>query len=116
MTTSVRKVQLGTVHSSKLPSLLVFIRERTFGQHRRAWRWQLGAARPHCGYLDIYISQKIRLCKGDFESKFQTSVQASIMNFLVRKFKFLQLIFLLFLAGVVKSTAFCTQLLLFQKD
>ena len=30
---------------------------------------------PHCSYLDIYISQKIRLCEGDFESKFQTSVQ-----------------------------------------
>ena len=40
-------------------------------------------ASAHCSYLDIYISQKIRLCKGDFEGKFQTSVQASIMNFLV---------------------------------
>ena len=67
----------------------------------------------HCSYLDIHISQKIRLCEDDFEGKFQTSVQASIMNFLIWKFRFIILIFLLFLAGVVKSTAFCTQLLLF---
>ena len=30
----------------------------------------------HTTYLDIYISQKIRLCEGDFEGKFQTSIQA----------------------------------------
>ena len=68
----------------------------------------------HCSYFVIYISQKIRLCKGNFEGKFQTSVQAScsIMNFLVWKFRFLKLIFLLF---VVKSTVFSTQLLLFHK-
>ena len=33
-------------------------------------------------YLDIYISQNIRLCKGDFEGQFQTSLQARIMIFL----------------------------------
>jgi hypothetical protein len=68
----------------------------------------------HCSYFVIYISQKIRLCKGNFEGKFQTSVQAScsIMNFLVWKYRFLKLIFLLF---VVKSTVFSTQLLLFHK-
>ena len=69
----------------------------------------------HCSYLDIHISQKIRLCNGDFEDKFQASVQASIMNILIWKFNFIMLIFLLFFAGVVKSTAFCTQLLLFRK-
>ena len=68
----------------------------------------------HCSYLDIYISQKISLCNGDFEGKFQTNTQASIMNFLIWKWKFIILIFLLFLAGVVKYTAFCTLLLLFQ--
>jgi hypothetical protein len=31
--------------------------------------------RAHCSYLEIYISQKIRLCNGDFEGKFQASVQ-----------------------------------------
>jgi hypothetical protein len=40
--------------------------------------------KPHCSYLDIYISQKIRLFKGYFEGKFQTSIQASsIMIFLI---------------------------------
>jgi hypothetical protein len=28
----------------------------------------------HCSYLDIYISQNISLCKGDFEGQFQTSL------------------------------------------
>ena len=33
----------------------------------------------HCSYLDNYISQNIRFCKGDFEGQFQTSLQARIM-------------------------------------
>ena len=33
----------------------------------------------HCNYLGIYISQNIRLYKGDFEGQFQTSLQARIM-------------------------------------
>ena len=36
----------------------------------------------HCSYLDIYISQNIRLCKGDFAGKFQTILQAKGINFL----------------------------------
>ena len=58
----------------------------------------------------VYISQKIRVCKGDFEGNFHTSVPASIFW----KFRSIIHIFLLFFAGVVKSTAFCTLLLLFQ--
>ena len=69
----------------------------------------------HCSYLDIYISQNIRLCKGDFEGQLQTSLEARIMYFLNWKFIFIIIIFLLFFAGIVKSTAFCTLLLLFQK-
>ena len=66
---------------------------------------------PHdCSYLNIYISQKIRLCVIDLESQFQTSLQASIINFLTQKFNSIILIFLLFFAGIVKSTVFvhCT--------
>ena len=37
----------------------------------------------HCIYLVIYISQKIKLCEGDLEGQFQTSLQAIIMNFLI---------------------------------
>ena len=33
--------------------------------------------------------KKIRLCEGDFEGKFQTSVQNSIINFLIWKFRFI---------------------------
>jgi hypothetical protein len=40
-------------------------------------------ATAHCSYLDIYISQKIRLCKGDFEGKFQFNLQAKLLNVLV---------------------------------
>ena len=63
---------------------------------------------PHCSYLAIYISQKIRLCVVDFEGQFQTSLQAESINFLISKFKSIIPIFLLFFAGIVKSTAFCT--------
>ena len=69
----------------------------------------------HCSYLDIYISQNIRLCKGNFEGEFQTTLQAKGINFFIWKFRFIILIFLLFLAEFVKSTAFCTLLLLFQR-
>jgi hypothetical protein len=69
----------------------------------------------HCVYLDIYISQNIRLCKGDFEGKFQTILQAKGINFLIWKFRFIILIFLLVFAEFVKSTAFYTLLLLFQR-
>jgi predicted membrane metal-binding protein len=69
----------------------------------------------HCSYLDIYISRKIRLCVVDFVGKFQTNLPAKPINFLVWKFKSIILIFLLFFAEFVKSTAFYTLLLLFQK-
>ena len=57
-------------------------------------------AKTHCSYLYIYISQNIRLCKGDFEGQFQTTLQAKGINFLIWKFRFIILIFLLFFAGV----------------
>ena len=58
--------------------------------------WSTGGSRAHCSYLEIYISQKISLCKGDFEGKFQTSVQTSIINFLIWKFRFIIINILLF--------------------
>jgi len=58
----------------------------------------------HCSYLDIYISQKIRLCVVDLEGKVQTNVQAKLLNFLVWKFKLIILIFLLFFSEFVKSS------------
>jgi hypothetical protein len=69
----------------------------------------------HCSYFDIYISQKIRLCIVDLEDKFQTNLQAKPITFLVWKFKYITLIFLLFFAEFVKFTAFYKLLLLFQK-
>ena len=76
-------------------------------------RWNLICA--HCSYLEIYISRKIRSCVVDLEDKFQTNLQAKLLNFLVWKFKSIILIFLLFFAEFVKSTAFYTLLLLFQR-
>ena len=75
-----------------------------------------GDMASHCSYLDIYISQKIRLFVVDLEEvKFQTNLQAKLINFLVWKFKSIIWIFLLFFAEFVKSTAFYTLLLLFQR-
>ena len=48
----------------------------------------------HCSYLDIYISQNIRLCKGDFEGKFQTILQPKGIIFFIWKFRFIILLFL----------------------
>ena len=36
----------------------------------------------YCSYLNIYISQNIRLCKGDFEGKFKTILQPNGIIFL----------------------------------
>ena len=69
----------------------------------------------HCSYLDIYISRKIRFCVVDLEGKFQTNLQAKLLNFLVWKFRSITPIFLLFFAEFVKSSAFYTLLLLFQR-
>jgi hypothetical protein len=69
----------------------------------------------HCNYLDIHISQKIRLFKGDFEDKFQFNLQAKSITFLGWKFRSITIIFLLFFAEFVKSTAFYTLLVLFQR-
>ena len=77
--------------------------------------WFNSQPTAHCSYLDIYISQNIRLCKCDFEGKFQTILQAKGINFFIWKFRFIILIFLLVFAEFVKSTAFCTLLLLFQR-
>ena len=77
------------------------------------WIQILMSTNTHCSYLDIYISQNIRLWKGDFEGKFQPNLQAKAINFFIWKFRFILLIFLLFFAEFVKSTAFYTLLLLF---
>ena len=59
--------------------------------------------------------KKIRLCNGDFEDNFQFNLQAKSITFLGWKFKSAILNFLLFFAKFVKSTAFYTLLLLFQR-
>ena len=63
----------------------------------------------HCSYLDIYISQNIRLY---FKQAYRPGLHMIIF---IWKFISIIPIFLLFFAGVVKSTAFCTLLLLFQR-
>ena len=63
---------------------------------------------PHCSYLNIYISQNIRLCKGDFEGKFQTILLAKVIIFFIWKFRFIIFIFPLVFAEFVKSAAFYT--------
>ena len=60
----------------------------------------------HCSYLDIYISQKIRLCVVDLEDKSQTNLQAKLLNFLVWKFKSVILIFFYFLQKLLNSVLF----------
>ena len=52
---------------------------------------------------------------GDLKGQFQTSLQVKVIIFLNWKFRSIILIFFLFFAGIVKSSAFCTLLLLFQK-
>ena len=69
----------------------------------------------HCSYLNIYVSRKIRLCLVDLEDQFQTTLQVKGINFSIWKFRYIILIFLLFFAGIVKFSAFCTSLMLFPK-
>ena len=77
--------------------------------------WTYNSA-THCSHLDIYISQKTRLCVVNLEGQFQTSLEAKLINFLIWKFRSIILIFLLFFAGIVKSSAFWTLSMLFQKS
>ena len=51
----------------------------------------------HCSYLNIYISRKFGLCVIDLKGKFQSNLQAKLLNFLVWKFRSIILNFLLFL-------------------
>ena len=60
----------------------------------------------HCSYLDIYISQKLRLCVVDFEGKFQTNLLTKLINFLVWKFRSIMRIFLLFLQNLSNPLLF----------
>ena len=54
--------------------------------------------------MKIYISRKIRLCVFGLEDKFQTNLQAKLINFLVWIFRSNILMFLLFFAEFVKSS------------
>ena len=38
--------------------------------------------KAHCSHLDIYISQKMKLCVVNLEGQFQTSLEAKLINFL----------------------------------
>ena len=85
---------------------------RPHGPARAAWPMAPAAcASPlaHCSYLDIYISQKVRICLVDFKVQFQTNVQAKNINFLNWEFWSIMFIFLLSFAGVFKSCALYTK-------
>ena len=69
----------------------------------------------HCSYLNIYISWKIRLCLVNLEGQVQANFLTKPIISFIWKFKSIILIFALFFAGVVKSSAFCTLLMLFPK-
>ena len=51
-------------------------------------------------------------CVVNLEGQFKTTLQVIILNFLIWKFRPIIFIFLLFFAGIAKSTAFCTLSLL----
>ena len=61
--------------------------------------------RAHCGRLWVV----------EVEGKVQVTLEAKLINILIWKLCFFQLIFILFLAGVEKSSAFCTLWLLYSK-
>ena len=64
------------------------------------------------GYLHF---TKIRLCVVDLKGQFQTTLRIKDIIFLIWKFRPTILIFLLFFAGIVKSSAFWTLSMLFLK-
>ena len=61
--------------------------------------------RAHCGRRWVV----------EVEGKVQVTLEAKLINILIWKLCFFQLIFILFLAGVEKSSAFCTLWLLYPK-
>ena len=60
----------------------------------------------HCSYLDICISRIIRLCLVDFEDKFQTNLQAKLLNSLVWNSNLLYSIFFYFLQDLSNPLLF----------
>ena len=62
--------------------------------------------KAHCSLLDIYISQKTRLCVVNLEDQFQMSLEAKLINFLIWKFRSIILIFLLFFAELSNPVLF----------
>ena len=67
----------------------------------------------HCSNLNIYTSPKIRLSLVDLEGQVQVNFLTKPIILFIWKFKSKMLIFALFFAGVVKSSTFCTLLMLF---
>ena len=70
----------------------------------------------HCNYLDIYISQKIRLCVTSwFWRPISNQPAGRIHKLFDLKIQIYYTHFSSFFAGIVKSNAFFTLSLLFQK-
>ena len=69
-------------------------------------RRQVAAPPSHCSCLEIYISQKIRLYKGDFEGKFQFNLQAKSSLFSVGNSNLLSSFFFYFLQNLSISLLF----------
>ena len=78
-------------------------------------RKTISFTRAHCSYLDIYISQNIRLCRVILKANFKPTYRPNPSHFFVWKFRSIILIFSYFFAEFVKSTVFYTLLLLFQR-
>ena len=97
-----------------LPPLIIEL--HTNWSQRNEWqKRECTCLNAHCSYLNIYISWKIRLCLVDLEGQVQVNFLTKPIISFIWKFKSIILIFALFFAGVVKSSAFCTLLMLFPR-
>ena len=83
--------------------------------HRNKGESSISIQSHTVAFWTFTFHKKTRLCVADLADQFQMCLEAKLINFLIRKFRSVILIFLLFFAGVVKSSAFCTLLLLFQR-
>ena len=73
------------------------------------------AIRVHTVAIWPFTFHENRLFLVDLDGQFQTTLPPKAIKIFIWKFRTIFLIFLLFFAGVVKSSAFCTLLMLFPK-
>ena len=115
MTLNIWKLLLCLLAELQIYLLILFFLLALVGNNTTGWSTSPPFTLHTVAIWTFTFHKKTRLCVVNLEGQFQTSLEAKLINFLIWKFRSIILIFLLFFAGIVKSSAFWTLSMLFQK-